>query len=79
MAETAKVEKKENFFVRTAKKIGKWFREMKSELKKVVWPTRKQVVNNVLVTLACVLIVGICIWVFDLSKYPIEGLIRLVN
>ena len=24
------------------KRAGKWFREMKSELKKVVWPTRKQ-------------------------------------
>ena len=23
------------------KRIGKWFREMKSELKKVVWPTRR--------------------------------------
>jgi len=79
MAENEKAQKKENFFVRTANRLGKWFREMKSELKKVVWPSKKQVVNNVLVTLACVLIVGIFIWVFDLSKYPIEGLIRLVN
>ena len=22
-------------------KVAKWFREMKSELKKVIWPTRK--------------------------------------
>ncbi len=33
-----KVDKKLPFF----KRIGKWFRDMKSELKKVVWPTPKQ-------------------------------------
>ena len=27
--------KKENFFVRTGKRLSRWFREMKSELKKV--------------------------------------------
>ena len=33
------------------KRIAKWWREMKSELKKVVWPTPKQVVNNTIVAL----------------------------
>ena len=62
------------------KRIGKWFREMKSELKKVVWPTGKQVVNNVLITLACVVIVGIFIWVFDLgANFAVEGIISLVK
>ena len=76
----AEATKKENFFVRTGKRIAKWFREMHSELKKVVWPTRKQVVNNVLVTLACVLVVGIFIWVFDaVSDFIISGIISLVN
>ena len=27
-------------------RIGKWFREMRSELKKIVWPTKKQIWNN---------------------------------
>ncbi len=72
--------KKENFFVRTGKRIAKWFREMNSELKKVVWPSKKQVINNVLVTLACVLVVGIFIWVFDaVSDFVINGIISLVN
>lgn len=76
----AEATKKENFFVRTGKRIAKWFREMHSELKKVVWPTKKQVVNNVLVTLACVLVVGIFIWVFDaVSDFIISGIISLVN
>ena len=47
--------KKENFFVRAGKRISRWFREMKSELKKVVWPTKSQMINNTLIVLACVL------------------------
>lgn len=56
-----KSEKKPGFFAR----IGKWFRDMKSELKKVQWPTRKQTVNNTLIVIACVIVVGICIALFD--------------
>ena len=61
MAET----KKQNWFKRTFGAIAKYFRELRSELKKVVWPTPKQVVKNTLIVLACVLIVGVFIWVFD--------------
>lgn len=76
----AEANKKENFFVRSFKRIKKWFREMKSELRKVVWPTGKQVVNNVLITLACVVVVGIFIWIFDLgSNVVVEGIISLVK
>ena len=46
-------------------KIKKWFREMKSELKKVVWPARKQLVNNTLIVLGAVLVVGIIVVFFD--------------
>ena len=58
--------KKENFFVRTGKRLSRWFREMKSELKKVVWPSGKQLLNNTLVVLVSVLIVGIIVCLFDL-------------
>ena len=46
-------------------RIGKWLKDMKSELKKVQWPTRKQTVNNTLIVIACVVIVGVFIWLFD--------------
>ena len=46
-------------------RIGKWLKDMKSELKKVQWPTRKQTVNNTLIVIACVIVVGIFIWIFD--------------
>ena len=76
----AEASKKENFFVRTFGRIKKWFREMKSELKKVVWPTKKQVLNNVIVTLICVVIVGIFIWIVDpVANFVVEGINYLVN
>ena len=61
MAEETKA-KKPGLFAR----IGKWFRELKSECRKIVWPTREQTINNTLVVLASVVIIGIFIWVLDL-------------
>ncbi len=72
--------KKENFFVRAAKRVSRWFREMTSELKKVVWPTKRQMINNTVIVLVCVLIVGIFIWVFDgVSGVVVNGIISLVK
>ena len=47
------------------KRIAKWWREMKSELKKVVWPTPKQVTNNTIVALVVMLASAVVIWAFD--------------
>ncbi|MBE6963552.1 MAG: preprotein translocase subunit SecE [Ruminococcaceae bacterium] len=44
---------------------GRWFREMKSELKKVVWPNKKTVLKNTGTVLLCSLVIGACIWIFD--------------
>ena len=44
---------------------GLWFREMKSELKKVVWPNKKTVLKNTGTVLLCSLVIGACIWLFD--------------
>ena len=72
--------KKENWFVKTWGGVRRYFRELRSELKKVVWPTPKQVLKNALVVLACVLVVGIFIWLFDfVAGIGIEALITLCN
>lgn len=72
--------KKKNWFARTGARIAKFFRELKSELKKVVWPTKKQVLKNTLVVVACVLVLGVFIWVFDyVAGLGITGLINLVK
>ena len=44
---------------------GLWFREMKSELKKVVWPNKQTVLKNTGTVLLCSLVIGACIWIFD--------------
>lgn len=44
---------------------GRWFREMKSELKKIVWTDRKTVMKNTGTVLLCSLLIGACIWIFD--------------
>lgn len=53
--------KKLGFF----KRIGKWFREMKSELNKVVWPGKSQVANNTLVALVVMAFSAVVLWGFD--------------
>ena len=59
-------------------RIGKWLRELKSELKKVQWPTAKQTVNNTVIVIVCVLVVGVFIWVFDaLASGVISAIINL--
>lgn len=50
----------------TKKKVSfRWFREMKSELKKVVWPTFGKTMKNTGTVLLCSLLVGASIWIFD--------------
>ena len=44
---------------------GKWVREMRSELKKVVWPDGKTTAKNTGTVILCSLGVGVFIWVFD--------------
>lgn len=67
--------KKPNIFVRVGSRIGRFFKELKSEMKKVVWPTRSQVTNNTLIVIACVLLVGALIWIVDFGLGEIIQLI----
>lgn len=46
-------------------KVTKFFREYRSELKKISWPTFAEVVKNTAITLVAVAIVGVIIWLFD--------------
>ena len=74
----AKSEKKKDAKPGIFARIGKWFKEMRSELKKVVWPTGKQTLNNTVIVIVCCIIVGICIWLFDwLASSVISALLAL--
>ncbi|MBQ4337605.1 MAG: preprotein translocase subunit SecE [Lentisphaeria bacterium] len=51
---------------------------MRSELKKVIWPTPKQIVNNTLVALLVMVVCALVIWGFDeLASAAVKLLISL--
>lgn len=61
------------------KRIGKWMREMRSELKKVIWPIPKQTLNNTVVALVMMAFSAVVLWGFDtLASLGVQTLIDLV-
>ena len=54
--------KVKNFF----KGIGKYFKDTKSELKKVVWPSKHDVKNNTITVIVVVLIAAVVLIALDL-------------
>ena len=68
MAEEArniKAEEKESRVNKKMKSFKNYFREMKNELKRVVWPDRTQLINNTITVLVFTLLVGSIIWISD--------------
>ena len=65
--------------VKGSNRIARWFREMRSELKKVVWPTPKQTLNNTLVSLSVMVAAAIVIWAIDQAGTQIFQAIRLLG
>ena len=60
-----KDETKPGFF----KRVGKWFREMKSELKKVIWPTPKTLLKNSVVSVVFMLVSALVLFCTDEIAY----------
>ena len=56
MAENVK--RKRNGFVRFFKRVAKFFRDCKGEIKKIVWPTPKATFKNTGVVLVTILVVA---------------------
>ena len=56
-----KADVKPNVFQR----VAKWFREMRSELKKVIWPSRKTLLNNTAISVGVMLASAVALWCFD--------------
>jgi preprotein translocase subunit SecE len=59
--------------VRKKSRVARWFREMRSELKKVVWPTPKQIVNNTAISLVVMAASAVVIWGIDQVGAQIFG------
>ena len=68
--------KKLGFF----KRVKKWFREMRSELKKVIWPTPKDTAKKTGVALVVMAISAVVIWGFDeIAQMIVKAIISLVG
>ena len=67
----AEVVKKEGIVARTKKGL----KATKSELKKVVWPTKTQLVNNTGIVIAAIVVFGIILTALDLAFTQLAGLI----
>ena len=62
------------------KRVGKWWREMKSELKKVIWPGKSQIINNTVVALVVMVSSAIVIWGFDeIAQLVVQAVITLAG
>ena len=48
------------------KQKGHFFKDMKAELKKVIWPTPKQTANNTLAVIGFTLAIAIVVFVLDI-------------
>ena len=61
MAEKVKKEKRGIF-----KRIGGFFKEVRIEtFKRIIWPTPKQVLNNTIIVIVTVAVVGSFVWLLD--------------
>ena len=78
MAKKKEPEKKPNIFKRMGKGIAKFFRDIKGEIKKIVWPTVKTTFKNVGVVLLSMLIVGVLITALDYGLHFLLGFLMHV-
>ena len=70
---------KRSFFpVRVIKRIGRFFKETKSELKKVVWLSPRQTVKNSIVVLLFIVFFAVLIGVLDFVLRSVVDLILRV-
>ncbi len=57
--------KKVSKLKRSGQSIVKLYKEIRAELKKVIWPSRAQVINNTGTVLLFCLVIGCIIWIAD--------------
>ncbi|MGI6317071.1 MAG: preprotein translocase subunit SecE [Christensenellales bacterium] len=67
--------KKPNAFIRFFKKLGKYFSEVVAELKKVTWPTSKDLLKSCLEVAAFVALFAIVVGLVDWGLGALLGLV----
>ena len=64
--------KRENIF----KRIGHFFKEVVSELKKVTWPTRKTVISYTIAVIIFVSVMMVIVYFLDMGATELFGLLN---
>lgn len=72
MAEVAKRERNMTAFSR----VKKFLREVRTELRKVAWPNRKELITYTIVVLVSVLVVSVYIYGVDVI---VSGILRMLE
>ena len=77
-AKKSKKDKKPSRF--SPKNIGKgiarFFKDLRGETKKIVWPGRKMVIKSTGIVLAAILVIGAGIWAID---FAVSGAVTAMN
>lgn len=63
-----------NFFVKLFTKLKNYFKDAWSELKKVTWPSRKELISSTLTVLVVVVVFAVFLGVIDLILTALIGL-----
>ena len=62
------------------RKVRKWLKDFRGEIKKIVWPDFKTVMKNTGIVLVTVLIIGTLVWIVDfILTQSIKGLKTLAS
>lgn len=72
-------EEKPGFFARVKEKLKKFWKNYKSELKKITWYSRRQTLYSTLLVLVCIIVAATFVGILDFGfSKAIEGLGSLV-
>lgn len=54
------------------KNMVRFFKEVRHELRKVIWPNKQQLTNNTVTVLLSCLVIGAIIWVVDIGLVKVS-------
>ncbi len=75
----AKAPKKPNAFLGFFKKIAKYFRDCKGEIKRIVWPTPQATFKNTGIVLVVVIIATLFVFGLDIGFMNLLGLVMDIS
>ena len=70
--------KKQNKIASTFSRVGKFFHDVKAEIKKITWPAIPVVFKNMGITLVMIVVVGLFVFALDFGFNKLLGLIMEV-